>query len=132
MAQGAVWDSVAESSHRAGVRSETGALDHVYAGRRASLEERAARFPSEPGQVGVLAFLDGAPVGLDLLPGIGIYAKVHDRLVRGVPVREPGRGRQTIGRRRGPDDARRSRPSGRRSLPRRGHRGRPTGRAKPV
>lgn len=82
MAQGEVWHSVAASSHRSGVHSETGALDHVYAQRREGLEERAARFPSEPGQVGLMAFLYGAPVGLDLLPGKGIYAQVHDRLVR--------------------------------------------------
>lgn len=82
MAQGDVWHSVAESSHRSGVRSETGALDHVYAQRREGLEERAARFPSKPGQVGLMAFLYGAPVGLDLLPGKGVYAKLHDRLVR--------------------------------------------------
>lgn len=81
-AQGPVWHSVAESSQRAGVRFDTGALDDVYADRRGSLEERAARFPAEPEQVGLLAFLDGAPVGLDLLPGHGVYARVHDRLVR--------------------------------------------------
>ncbi|MFW5951672.1 MAG: ARPP-1 family domain-containing protein, partial [Gemmatimonadota bacterium] len=82
MAQGDVWHSVAESSHRSGVYSETGALDHVYAQRREGLEERAARFPSEPGQVGLMAFLYGAPVGLDLLPDAGVYERVHERLVR--------------------------------------------------
>jgi hypothetical protein len=82
MAQGAVWHSVAESSHRSGVYSETGALDHVYAERREGLEERAARFPLEPEQVGLMAFLYGAPVGLDLLPGKGLYEQLHHRLVR--------------------------------------------------
>jgi hypothetical protein len=36
----------------------------------------------EPGQIGLLAMLFGAPVALDLLPGHGLYAKVHGRLVR--------------------------------------------------
>lgn len=62
--------------------AEEGALDHVYAERRDGLEERAARFPSEPGQAGLMAFLYGAPLGLDLLPLKGVYERVHDRLVR--------------------------------------------------
>jgi hypothetical protein len=81
MAQGEVWHTIRDSSHRAGVVSATGALDEVYAGRRERLSERERRFPAAPGQVGLLAFVDGRPAGLDVLPA-DVYPKVHERLVR--------------------------------------------------
>lgn len=80
-AQGEVWDSIRDSSRRAGVASETGALDEVYEGRRARLEDQERHFPAEPDQIGVLAFVDGRPAGLDILP-VDVYPRVHRRLVR--------------------------------------------------
>ncbi len=77
-----MWHTVAESQQRSGVRSRTGALDEVYADRKAGLDEWQERLRALPGQVGLLAFVGGVPAGLDVLRDPGIYSRVHDRLVR--------------------------------------------------
>lgn len=82
-AQSAVWSSIDELSARSGVRSDTGALDHLFDGRRDELESGARGFPRLAGQVGVVAAVDGRVVGMDLLGAAGLHARLHRRLVRG-------------------------------------------------
>lgn len=81
-AQSDVWEAVAESQRRSGVHSPTGALDAVYADRKAGLDEWQARLPAAQDQVGLLAFVDGVPFGLDVLHDPQTYARIHGRLVR--------------------------------------------------
>jgi hypothetical protein len=100
-AQYGVWDSIAAHARRVGARSETGALDHLYEARSDDVEEWARHFPAVEGQVGVLAFVGVRPLGLDPIGGCALYARLHDRLVRGYIMdalgsrsrREPGRER---------------------------------------
>ena len=81
MAQGQVWHSIRDSSRRARVASDTGALNEVYEGRRERLADTQRHFPPSPGQVGLLAFVEGRPAGLDVLPA-DVYPRIHERLVR--------------------------------------------------
>ena len=82
-AQGEVWHEIREVSANLGTRSETGALDSVYEDRRPEMEGWLQAFPCLPGQVGLLAFLRGQPVGMDALGASAQYGPLHDRLLRG-------------------------------------------------
>lgn len=83
MAQADVWASIRDSSARARVHSQTGALDEVYDRLRSSLDSRATRFPRLPGQVGFVAFAGATALGMDVVADPGTFARLHDRLVRG-------------------------------------------------
>ncbi len=82
-AQGEVWDAIAETESNLRVHSPTGAMDALYAGAGPELEEMTRAFPHSAGQVGLLAFVDGAPIGLDVVGGRALYARLHARLLRG-------------------------------------------------
>lgn len=83
MAQGEVWEAIRDSGSKRGVYSQTGALDDIYQAERPRLEELARRFEAMEGQVGFIAFLAGQAIGADVLESPAVYARVHDRLVRG-------------------------------------------------
>ena len=82
-AQGRVWDAIAEHSEKLGARPETGALNDLYATRASDLDGWAGEYRSAPDQVGILAFLGGRALGMDVIGCRGLYARLHDRLVRG-------------------------------------------------
>jgi len=82
-AQGEVWHEIQAVSDNLGTRSVTGALDSVYEDRRPEMERWLQTFPCQPGQVGLLAFLRGRPVGMDALGATAQYGPLHDRLLRG-------------------------------------------------
>lgn len=82
-AQGEVWGSVEAYSQKLGVHSQTSALDDVYDGARSRIEDWVAEFPCVDGQVGLLIFRDDEPLGLDVIGGRALYARLHDRLMSG-------------------------------------------------
>jgi hypothetical protein len=82
-AQGAIWGEIADYSGRLGSRSSTGALDHLYELKGRELEEWSKRFPWVDDQIGLLAFLGEKPLGLDVIGGHRLYARLHKQLVRG-------------------------------------------------
>lgn len=82
-AQGAVWGEIAKYSFDVGESSDTGALDHLYRARSADLNEWSQHFPWVDDQIGILAFLGGRPLGMDVIGGHRLYAKLHKRLVTG-------------------------------------------------
>jgi hypothetical protein len=83
MAQGAVWSEIADYAAKLGGRSDTGAMDDVYRRRDADVESWLRHFPLEPGQVGVLAFLEGMPLGLDAIGCPELFARLHARFLGG-------------------------------------------------
>lgn len=81
--QGEVWEEIADLMVNVGGDSATGALDRAYAvnaGRLASLERA---FLAVPRQVGLLVFVGGAVIGLDVVGGRALYGRLHARLLRG-------------------------------------------------
>jgi hypothetical protein len=82
-AQGDVWNAIASHSSKLGTHSGTGALNDLYQTREADLIGWAAEYRVGSGQVGVLAFLGGRPLGMDLVGCTRLYADLHERLVRG-------------------------------------------------
>ncbi len=82
-AQGEVWDAIADTASKLGVHSATGAMDALYVERAPELDEMRQAFPPVEGQVGLLAFVGDAPIGLDVVGGRALYARLHGRLLRG-------------------------------------------------
>lgn len=82
-AQHEVWSEIRARSDELGVRSDTEALDELYAARVRDLGEWADRFPPVDGQVGLLAFFESEPLGLDVVGGRSHWARLHDRILRG-------------------------------------------------
>lgn len=82
-AQGAVWNQIHDYSAKLGARSETGAMDDAYARRDADIESWLTAFPLEPNQVGLLAFLHGAPLGLDAIGCPDLFGRLHERVLGG-------------------------------------------------
>ncbi len=83
MAQGEVWNHIAEYGRKLGAGSATGALDEITSARSEDLNAWVARFPAVPGQVGILAFVGREPLGLDAIDHREIYGRMHTRLVGG-------------------------------------------------
>ena len=82
-AQGDVWAEITDVSARMGLRSDTGAMDHLYNERMVDLEEWSKSFPWMDDQIGILAFLGETPLGTDVIGGYKLYASLHKRLVGG-------------------------------------------------
>ncbi len=82
-AQGAVWSEIADSLKRSGGRSPTSALDDLYEHKARDLDEWTKRFPWVDDQIGLVAFLGDRPLGLDMIGGHRLYARLHKQLVRG-------------------------------------------------
>ncbi len=107
MAQGAVWNQIHAYGLKLGGTSQTGAMDEVYERRDADIESWLAAFPLEEGQVGLLAFLNGAPLGLDAIGCPELFARLHERFLGGYVMdalaagADPGSGRE---RAAGPPD----------------------------
>jgi hypothetical protein len=97
-AQFEVWKSIADFSAKLGAHSPTDALDEVFASKGTEISTWLASFHHEPGQLGLLAFLGDQPLGMDVIGAAKLYARLHDRLLRGYvldamvvdpPTREP-------------------------------------------
>ncbi|MCI0436053.1 MAG: hypothetical protein L0271_20790 [Gemmatimonadetes bacterium] len=82
-AQGAIWDEIGEVSMALRSGSPTGALDAAYHAAGPDLEERVRRFPRVEGQVGLTGLVSDRPIGLDIIGGRALYARLHERLLRG-------------------------------------------------
>jgi len=80
--QGEVWHSIAELQVNACAPSPTSAMSDVYKAREADLRKCDEIFRPVANQVGLLAFIGGAPVGADMVSLIGAYARLHPKLVR--------------------------------------------------
>jgi len=111
-AQSAVWADISETQDALDVDSATGALDAVFTTHHATLHHWASEFPALVGQVGLLAFVRGRPLGLDFIGCPTLYSRLHERLLRGylmdaLEQNRTGRswGRPVSGAAFDPDDA---------------------------
>jgi hypothetical protein len=80
--QAEVWDGIAELQGKAGAKSPTSAMSDVYKAREDALRKGDELFKPLPNQAGMLAFINGAPVGVDLVSRPAAYARLHPKLVR--------------------------------------------------
>lgn len=83
--QGAVWEEVALKADEMAVQySATGAMRDAFEQRRGEVDQiRQAFAAPDAEQTGVIAFVSGRPVAMDLFDRPGILAKMWSRLVSG-------------------------------------------------
>jgi hypothetical protein len=77
-----VWDQVSRLSAAAGIHSPTGALNDVVNSRLPQLNRIVAGVPVMPEQCGLLAIAGGHVLGFDVVSRPGVYASLHERLLR--------------------------------------------------
>lgn len=82
-AQGKVWSEVDAYSEKLRVFSDTSALDEISERAGSKVDGWIGRFPSRDGQVGLLVFFEGRPLGMDVIGGRALYGRLHERLLRG-------------------------------------------------
>lgn len=81
-AQGEVWSDVAETLHTLAAHSPTHSLDAAFAAAH-DMTAWLAALPCDDDQVGLVAFLGDAPLGMDLVGAPRLYRRLHERLLRG-------------------------------------------------
>lgn len=77
-----IWESIEEMSDMAGIESPTGALKDVADAYLEKMSGYLEAFPCEPGQRGVLVYLDNRPAGIEFLSRPEAYARVHGKVIR--------------------------------------------------
>ena len=82
-AQGRVWEEIRDLGDKLGGRSSTGALDSIYAHRREEMGEWISAYPLLPRQIGLVAFLGSAPLGMDAVGSPALFAGLHRRILTG-------------------------------------------------
>ena len=80
--QAEVWSAVAAYAADTATASPTHAMRDVYTHAEPKLEGYLDAFPCQPQQKGVLIFLAGQPIALDLLSRAASYALLHPKLIK--------------------------------------------------
>jgi hypothetical protein len=80
--QGEVWDGIAELQAKACAQSPTSAMNDVFKAREEDLRHCDEIFKPVTNQIGLLAIIDGQPVGVDMISLTSAYARIHPKLVR--------------------------------------------------
>jgi hypothetical protein len=99
--QGAYWNDVADTLSKVGAHSATGSLHAAYDTHLRRIAEFVAAFDLRPDQVGLLAYAGDSVLGLDIIGAPRLYARVHERLLRGYVLdalehESPGRDAEAI------------------------------------
>jgi hypothetical protein len=82
-AQGPVWDEIGRVFENLSSTSPTSALDDAYKAAAPDLDAFLRAFPSIEGQVGLLGMVGDSVIGLDVIGGQSLFARLHERIVRG-------------------------------------------------
>lgn len=77
-----IWDEISEMSKKAKVSSPTGAMKDVFESKVDEMNRYLDAFILQPGQQGVIIYLDSRPAGIEFLSRPEAYARVHDKLIR--------------------------------------------------
>jgi len=80
--QGEVWEGIAELQSAAKSPSPTSAMRDVFEAHSGSLDEAIKAFPLVPGQIGLLAVIDGQTAGFDLVSRAAAYGHLHGKLLK--------------------------------------------------
>jgi hypothetical protein len=92
--QGEVWAGVADLQMKAKVISPTHAMRDVYVSKKGELDEYLKAFERRPGQRGMLVFINGVAVGLDIVSRDSAYSVYHEKLLRSYCIDALYRARQ--------------------------------------
>ena len=80
--QGAVWNEVHKLQSNMEVKSPTSAMGDVYDAKSTDLNEFVGAFKLIQGQKGLLVFIDGEIIGLDVVSNESVYKDLHEKLIK--------------------------------------------------
>ncbi len=80
--QGEVWHGIESMANEASVHSPTGAMKDIFTSRQNKLNDYLKAFECQPGQRGLLVFVEGKVVGFDLLSREEAYQQLHSKVVK--------------------------------------------------
>ena len=80
--QGAVWDEIHKLQDKMEVNSPTSALGDVYDAKSIDLQEFVKAFKLMEGQKGLLVFVGGEIIGLDVVSNESAYKDLHEKLIK--------------------------------------------------
>jgi len=80
--QSAIWDDIAQKSSRMKSTSATGAMSAVYEKHALSVDEYVNAFICDPRQAGVIFFIAGSCIGVDLFDHPTTLRRLFPKLVR--------------------------------------------------
>jgi ARG/rhodanese/phosphatase superfamily protein len=78
-----VWAMVGEKAVRHGARSDTGALQDVFAARREAVDALSAPISRHDGQIGMVAVIGGDVAVADVVGRADVFAALHGPLLAG-------------------------------------------------
>jgi hypothetical protein len=80
--QGEVWAGISDLHMKAKVQSATHAMRDVFESKNSELDGYLRMFEDKPGQRGMLVFIDGEVVGLDIVSRDSAYRIYQDKLLK--------------------------------------------------
>jgi hypothetical protein len=80
--QGEVWEGISDLQEAAAAPSPTTAMRDVFESQQKPLDEALAAFSLCPHQTGLLAVIQGAAVGFDVVSRPEAYTRLHGKLVK--------------------------------------------------
>ena len=80
--QGAVWDEVHKLQNKTNIHSPTSAMGDVYEAKSNDLENYIKAFELVEGQKGLLVFINGEIMGLDIISSESAYKILHKKLIK--------------------------------------------------
>jgi hypothetical protein len=84
--QGEVWNEVASLAQDAQTTSGTSAMRDIFTQRESDIDEYLNKFHTEPGQKGLLVFVDSEVVGFDFVSRSEAFAKLSDKLIKSYAI----------------------------------------------
>jgi len=80
--QSAVWDDIDLMMRQADVSAPTGAMKDAFDAKERDLDSYLKSIPLIPDQKGLMVFINGTPIGFDVLSHAPAYAKFHKKLLK--------------------------------------------------
>lgn len=84
--QRAVWNEVNKLENRSEVHSPTSAMGDIYDSFIKDLENYIKKFENIDGQRGLLVFINGEIIGLDLVSNESAYKILHEKLIKSYAI----------------------------------------------
>lgn len=81
-----VWSDIETLHRKAGTTSQTGAMRDVYTAKTQDLGAYLNAFECAAHQQGSLVFINGEPVGLDVVPRQRAYRALHPKLIKSYAI----------------------------------------------
>ncbi len=84
--QGKVWDEIRYFEEKQGTRSATGAMKETFEKKEKEMRSFLEKCKPEKGQIGIMVFYKGTPIGLELVSSHSVYVDLHEKLIKSYAI----------------------------------------------